>query len=63
VFLGIAVNTLYHEYVIFLSVTEGYLVQAGLKANRASSRLFRAATAGEATVSLSCSYEGLGYCK
>lgn len=63
VLLRDSVNTLYREYVIFPSVIEGYLVQAGRKADRASSRLFLAAAASEATVSLGRSYEGLGGCK
>jgi hypothetical protein len=51
VLLRDGVSTLYHRCDIFQSVIEGYLVQAGRKADHASLRLFLAAAAGEATVS------------
>jgi hypothetical protein len=63
VLLKDGVNTFYRGCVIFPSVIEGYLIQAGRTADRASSRVFLAAAAGEATVSLGRSYEGLGGCK
>jgi hypothetical protein len=63
VLLKVGFSTLYRGYAIFLGLIKGYLVQAGKKTNRASSRLFRAAAAGEAKVSLSFSYESPRCCK
>lgn len=39
-FLTVGVNTLYHGCAILLSVIEGYLAQAGVKADCTSSGLF-----------------------